>query len=394
MNNFTCWNPTKIVFGKDTLGALGEELASRGISRVLLVYGKGSIFKNGVHEKVTASLKAKGILWEDLGGIQANPLLEPVRKGIEIFREKNLEAIVPVGGGSVYDTAKAIAAGVAYAPGDVWDLFGDRVPVPEGAPPIFGVLTTSATGTEMNRNAVITNESEKLKWAIHSDRVYPVLSILDPSLQESLPPEQTARGVVDTIAHTLEVYFDGTRGVELMQEYGESLVRSALRNGRILMKDPANYNARAELAWASTLALNDSTKAGKSNGDWASHALEHSLSALYNVAHGTGLAIVMPAWMRYVCPEHPDLFARFAEKVFGITGGSEEERGMAGIEALKKAFLELGEPVTLEAIGVKAADIPDLVANCFAGREEDATYGRLKPLTRKDVQAIFELALQ
>jgi alcohol dehydrogenase YqhD (iron-dependent ADH family) len=256
------------------------------------------------------------------------------------------------------------------------------------------VLTTSATGTEMNRNAVITNESEKLKWAIHSDRVYPVLSILDPSLQESLPPEQTARGVVDTIAHTLEVYFDGTRGVELMQEYGESLVRSALRNGRILMKDPANYNARAELAWASTLALNDSTKAGKSNGDWASHALEHSLSALYNVAHGTGLAIVMPAWMRYVCPEHPDLFARFAEKVFGITEGSEEERGMAGIEALKKAFLELGEPVTLQAIGVKAGDIPDIVTNCFAGREENATYGRLKPLTRKDVQAIFELALQ
>ncbi len=394
MNNFTCWNPTKIVFGKDTLGALGEELASRGISRVLLVYGKGSIFKNGVYEEVTASLKAKGILWEDLGGIQANPLLEPVRKGIEIFREKNLEAIVPVGGGSVYDTAKAIAAGVAYAPGDVWDLFGDRVAVPQGAPPIFGVLTTSATGTEMNRNAVITNESEKLKWAIHSDRVYPVLSILDPSLQESLPLEQTARGVVDTIAHTLEVYFDGTRGVELMQEYGESLVRSALRNGRILMKDPTNYNARAELAWASTLALNDSTKAGKSNGDWASHALEHSLSALYNVAHGTGLAIVMPAWMRYVCPEHPDLFARFAEKVFGITGGTEEERGMAGIEALKKAFLELGEPVTLEAIGVKAGDIPDIVANCFAGREEGATYGRLKPLTKKDVQAIFELALQ
>ncbi len=394
MNNFTYWNPTKIVFGRDTLGTLGEELSLRGMSRVLLVYGKGSIFQNGVYEKVAASLKEKNIAWEELGGVQANPVLKPVREGIRLVREKKLEALVPVGGGSVYDTAKAIAAGVAYAPGDVWDLFGDRIPVPEGTPPLFGVLTTSATGTEMNRNAVITNEEEKLKWAIHNDRVYPVLSILDPSLQESLPPEQTARGVVDTIAHTLEVYFDGTRGVELMQEYGESLVRSALRNGKILMKDPENYDARAELAWASTLALNDSTKAGKSNGDWASHALEHSLSALYNVAHGTGLAVVMPAWMRYVCPEHPDLFARFAEKVFGIAGGTEEERAVAGIEALKKAFLDLGEPVTLGAIGVKAGDIPAIVENCFAGREENATYGRLKLLSRKDVQAVFQLALK
>lgn len=390
MNNFTYWNPTKIIFGRDTLGALATELKAAGISSVLLLYGKGSIFGNGVHKKVVSSLEEAHIDFVELGGVQPNPVISKVREGIRLCREKHLEAIVPVGGGSVYDTAKGIAAGFGYC-GDVWDLFNDRVPVQGDVLPIFGILTTSATGTEMNRNAVITNEVENLKWAIHNDRLFPVVSVVDPLVQASLPPEQTARGAVDTIAHVLEVYFDGTRGLDLMNEYAESLVRNTIRHGRILMMSPENYESRAELAWASTLALNDSTKAGRTGGDWASHAIEHSLSALFDIAHGTGLAIVMPAWMSYVSRENPDIFARFAEEVFDIRQGTEKERALKGIEALKDFFRELGEPVSLEAIGVTRKDIPSVVENCFEGR--DGSFGRLKELGREDVAQILELAL-
>ncbi len=390
MNNFTFWNPTKIIFGRDTLSGVAAELESAGLSRVLLLYGKGSIFRNGVHDKVVRSLEESGIAYIELGGVQPNPVISKVREGIELCRAEGLQAIVPVGGGSVYDTAKGIAAGFPYD-GDVWDLFNDRVPVPAGVLPVYGILTTSATGTEMNRNAVVTHDEENLKWALHNDLLYPAVSVIDPSIQASLPPEQTARGTVDTIAHVLEVYFDGTRGLDLMNDYAESLVRNSIRHGRILMSDPESYESRAELAWASTLALNDSTKAGRSNGDWSSHAIEHSLSALYDVAHGTGLAIVMPAWMKYVSAENADLFARFAERVFGIEEGSEAERAAAGIEALKAFFLELGEPVTLEAIGVGEEDIPAIVANCFEGRA--GTFGRLRALDREDVTRVLKLAL-
>jgi len=358
---------------------------------LLVLYGEDFIFESGIYHRVTSSLEKANIAWEELRGIRPNPLLGKVREGIRLFREEKLEALVPLGGGSVYDTAKAIAAGVAYAPGDVWDLFEGTAPVPEKTPPLFGVLTTSATGTEMNCSAVITNEEKNLKWALEDEALYPAVSMVDPSLQSTVPPRQTARGAIDTIAHTLEAYFDGTRGVELMQEYGESLVRSALRNGKILMENPEDYNARGELAWTSTLALNGSTYAGKSTGDWASHEVAHSLGALYDVPHGTGLAVVMPAWMRYVLPEHPDLFARFAEKIFDIAEGNEAERGMAGIDALKKAFLELGEPVTLKDLGLGKEDIPRIVENCFAQRKEP--FGRIKPLYPEDVQALLELAL-
>ncbi len=386
MNNFTYMNPTRIIFGRDTIKRLGQEVARDGIKQVLLVYGRGSIFTNGVYEQVTSSLRVAGISFEELSGVQPNPIISKVQKGIYLARGCQAQAVIAIGGGSVFDTAKAIAVGFYYR-GDVWDFFSGQAR-PKQALPLFGVLTISGTGSEMNNMAVVTREEDMKKWPMVSSHIYPRLSIIDPAVQESLPARDTAQGAVDIITHLLEVYFDGSQGVDLMREYAEGLIRTVMEQAVRLLEDPSDYEARAQLAWAATLALNGSTYPGSKGGDWATHIMEHSLSAFYQVAHGTGLAVLLPAWMRYVYKSDPGTFERFAQKIFGITTISGEERIKAGIDALQEFFISLGIPSHLHEIEVAEADLEAMAENALL----KGPIGVLQKLNKSDVLEIFRQA--
>ena len=393
MRDFVFYNPTRIIFGRKAADKIGEAVAAAGIRSALLIYGKGSVRTTGLYDRVRASLAQAGVEVEDLAGVQPNPVVSKVREGIALCRERNLEAVIPVGGGSVYDTAKAVAAGVRYE-GDIWDLYGDRIPV-KGALPIFGILTTSATGSEMNRGSIITNEATRQKWGLHSDFIYPTVSIIDPELQATLPRNQTVWGGIDTIVHVLEVYFDGVRNVDVMSEYSEGIIRTVMKHLPRVMDDAADYDSRAELAWAATLALNESTKCCRTGGDWSTHTIEHSLSAIYDIVHAAGLAVIMPAWMEHVRGEYPEIFARFAEKIFGIVAGSspkgQEQAGIAGIAQLRAYFTSLGAPVTLRDLDIPEADL-DRIADNVMETKGGAPIGMLKKLVREDVRSILRRA--
>lgn len=393
MRDFVFYNPTRIIFGRKAADKIGEAVAAAGIRSALLIYGKGSVRTTGLYDRVRASLAQAGVEVEDLAGVQPNPVVSKVREGIALCRERNLEAVIPVGGGSVYDTAKAVAAGVRYE-GDIWELYGDRIPV-KGALPIFGILTTSATGSEMNRGSIITNEATRQKWGLHSDFIYPTVSIIDPELQATLPRNQTVWGGIDTIVHVLEVYFDGVRNVDVMSEYSEGIIRTVMKHLPRVMDDASDYDSRAELAWAATLALNESTKCCRTGGDWSTHTIEHSLSAIYDIVHAAGLAVIMPAWMEHVRGEYPEIFARFAEKVFGIVAGSspkgQEQAGLAGIAQLRAYFTSLGAPVTLRDLDIPEADL-DRIADNVMETKGGAPIGMMKKLVREDVLGILRRA--
>ena len=393
MRDFVFYNPTRIIFGRKAADKIGEAVAAAGIRSALLICGKGSVKTTGLYDRVRASLAQAGVDAADLAGVQPNPVVSKVREGIALCRERNLEAVIPVGGGSVYDTAKAVAAGVCYE-GDIWELYGDRIPV-KGALPIFGILTTSATGSEMNRGSIITNEATRQKWGLHSDFIYPTVSIIDPELQATLPRSQTVWGGIDTIVHVLEVYFDGVRNVDVMSEYSEGIIRTVMKHLPRVMDDAADYDSRAELAWAATLALNESTKCCRTGGDWSTHTIEHSLSAIYDIIHAAGLAVIMPAWMENVRGEYPEIFARFAEKVFGIVAGSspkgQEQAGLAGIAQLRAYFTSLGAPVTLRDLDIPEADL-DRIADNVMETKGGAPIGMMKKLGREDVLSILRRA--
>lgn len=386
MKNFDFHNPTRLIFGKDTIAQLGKHIKTYGERKVLLHYGKGSIFKNGVYDAVVASLKANGIEYVEMGGVKPNPVLAKVVETVDLMRKENVEAIVALGGGSVYDSAKLCAAAFHYD-GNPWDIVAGKVRVKQ-ALPIYGVLTISATGSEMNSNSVIMDEEEKKKWGWAAKTVYPRLSIVDPSVQSSLPRNQTVNGACDTLSHVFEAYFGGTRKTRLQDELSEGIMRTAIDSVRILLDDPMDYDARAELAWSSTMALNGLNGLGRA-GDWASHGIEHSLSAYYDIAHGEGLAIVFPAWMTYVYKEDTDKFAQFGEKVFGITEGTPDEKALAAIEALKRFFQEIGAPVSLRERDITSEHLEEMAANAVL----QGPLGSLKKLEKADVLEILKLAL-
>jgi alcohol dehydrogenase YqhD (iron-dependent ADH family) len=387
MNNFSFYNPTKIIFGKDTIGEIGKEINLRNIKKVLLLYGKGSILKNGVYDTVVNSLKENNVEFVELGGVQPNPVLSKVLEAVELARKENAEAILGVGGGSVIDSAKVIAAGCIYE-GDIWEAFEGSVSLDKSLP-VFSVLTLSATASEMNAFAVVTKEDEKKKWPFSAgDSSYPTVSIIDPAVQATLPVEQTVNGAVDAIAHILELYFDGTDNTDLQDELAEGMIRNVMTHVRVLLDDPQNYYSRAELAWTATLALNGINGAGRNGGDWATHTLEHSLSAFYDIAHGAGLAIVMPAWMKYVYGEKPERFAKLAERVFGINGASPVQNAIAGIEKLKSFFAEIGAPTSLKEVDIPENMIPELAANAAL----KSPFGSLKKIDQDAARAVFELA--
>jgi alcohol dehydrogenase YqhD (iron-dependent ADH family) len=315
-----------------------------------------------------------------------NPVLSKVREGIEFSRNEKIDCILAVGGGSVIDSAKAIAAGYDYD-GDVWDFF-ERKAVVRKALPIFIILTISATGSEMNSGGVITNEKEEKKWAFGSPLLFPVASAIDPKIQFSLPWSQTANGVIDAIAHVFELYFNGVHDTDIQDEIAEGIVRTLIKHSLVLKKEPTNYESRAQIAWSATLALNGLNGAGRGAGDWSSHMIEHSLSAFYDIAHGEGLGIILPAWMKYVYKNDTKKFARFAKKVFGFEDDDVEKSALYGIKSFQEFIRSLDKPLYLNEVGINFSDIDKIAKNTFKLGE----IGRLKRLGLNDIKNILALA--
>ena len=356
MFDFDFHNPTKILFGRGRETEIGKELQAAGIGKVLFLYGRDSIKKSGLWDRIVASLQQNNIAWVEHAGVVSNPVISHTRLGVDLAKKERVDAVLAVGGGSVLDEGKAIAVG-ALSDDDVWDYFVGKEVV--AALPVFAVLTLAATGSEMNGNAVVTNEETRQKYNIASIHVYPRVSILNPELTCTVPPNYSAYGAVDAIAHVIEGYFTRRGGTHLQDRLVEGIIKTVIETNNIIMKEPADYAARAEFMWAATLALNGLTTAGLDEYSFPNHMIEHALSAIYNIAHGAGLAIVIPAWMKWYSPRCPERFQRFSLEIFGLHGVE------AGIDALENWFAAIGAPIRLSHVGIKEHDIDQIADNAF-----------------------------
>ncbi len=388
MIDFIFQNPAKIIFGKTALSHLGEEVAGYG-QKVLMIYGGGSIKRIGLYDQVMAILQGVGAQVWEIGGVKPNPRLDLVYQGIEICREQGIDLVLAVGGGSAIDTAKAIANGACYD-GDVWDLFTGRGNNADVLP-LGVVLTIPAAGSEMSNSSVITREEDLCKCGRNTPLNIPKFAILNPEYTYTLPPFQTACGCVDIMAHMMERYFTQTEHVELIDRMTEGALRTVVGNATIVMQEPDNYDARAEIMWAGCLAHNTLFQTGRV-GDWASHKLEHELSALYDIAHGAGLAIVFPAWMKYVLPRGgAKKLAQFAVRVFDVPEdfGTEEDIASEGIARLEKFYRSLGLATTLHEVGIDDRNFVRMAEHCVALM--GGTVGAFVPLGVEDCVEIYRL---
>ncbi|MCL2185446.1 MAG: iron-containing alcohol dehydrogenase [Treponema sp.] len=389
MKNFEYCNKTKIIFGKGTENQVGSETAIYA-KKVLLHHSGGSAVQSGLIGKVKESLKSANVQWVELTGVKPNPRLSLVREGIEIAKKEKVELILAVGGGSVIDSAKAIAVG-AVNDGDVWDFF-DRKRATEKALPVAAILTIPAAGSESSISSVITNEEGPWKRGINFQCIRPVFSIMNPELTYSLPLYQTACGITDMMAHIMERYFTKERNVELTDELCEGTLRTIIRNGRkIFSGGENNYDARAEIMWAGTIAHNGLLDTGRI-GDWASHALDHELSALFDIAHGAGLAIIFPAWMRYNIKEDTPRLARFAAKVWGVDGAfyDLEQAALEGVMRMETFFRSIGMPVRFADANIDPSCIHEMAKRAV----HFGPIGNYRKLEEKDAEAIYRIAAQ
>ncbi|GHV87273.1 NADH-dependent alcohol dehydrogenase [Spirochaetia bacterium] len=394
MQNFEYYNRTKIIFGKGTEDQVGGETARYAKSgiplRILLHHSGGSAVRSGLLDRIKASLKKAGVEWVELDGVKPNPRLSKVHEGVALCKKEKLEFILAVGGGSVIDSAKAIAVGALYD-GDVWDFY-DRKKVATQALPVATVLTIPAAGSESSVSSVITNEQGSLKQAINEECIRPVFSILNPELTYSLPNYQTACGVADMLAHIMERYFTREPHVELTDELCEGAMRAIIRNARrIFSGGEKDYNARAEIMWAGSLAHNNLLSTGRI-GDWGSHAIEHELSALFDIAHGAGLSIVFPAWITYNIKEDTPRLARFAAKVWGVDGAfyDYEQAALEGVFRLKNFFRSIGLPVSFADAKLDTGRIPEMAKRAV----RFGPIGNYRKLGEKDIEAIYRLAAE
>ena len=388
MNDFDFYSPTYFVFGRGREAEAGTYVKKFGGSRVLVLYGGQSAKKSGLLDRVRASLTGAGLHTAELGGVKPNPRSGLVYEGIDRCRKEGIDFLLAVGGGSVIDTAKAIAIGVPYE-GDFWDFFSGKVP--EKALPVGTVLTISASGSEGSPDSIITNEKTLDKNSAEADCLRPCFSILDPALTESLPPYQTACGVTDIMAHAFERYFTNTEDVEVTDRLLEGVLLTMLHEGPRVMADPHDYGARANIMWAGMVCHNDMMGVGRKQ-DWNSHHLEHVLSALYDCAHGAGLAVIMPAWMRYCADHHDGLrMAQMAVRVFGCQMDFADPRRTAleGIAAFRAFLKSIGMPLTFAEIGADPADIPKLVEMNHVG---GGVTGGYVGLTSDAIREIYEIA--
>ncbi|GAA3405394.1 iron-containing alcohol dehydrogenase [Paenibacillus hodogayensis] len=387
MNSFQFQNPTQIVFGPGTVSKLGELVQPYG-RNVLLVYGSGSIKRTGLYDQVIAQLNAIGARMYELPDVEPNPRLSTVHKGIELARAHSIDLILAVGGGSVIDAAKAIAVGVPYE-GDVWDFCIRKAVIREGLP-LGTVLTLAATGSEMNGNSVITNWETQQKRAFGSRFAYPRFSILDPELTYTVPASHTVNGAVDIMSHVFEQYFSLTANTPLQERFCEGILQTVIENVELALADPQHADARANLLWAGTMALNGIIGVGVQQ-DWASHGIEHEISAIYDIPHGAGLSIVFPNWMKYVYQERIDRFVQYAVRVWGVdpSGKTPEETALAGIERTRAFFTRIGAQATLAEFGIGADKLERMA-------EEAVRFGPLgsfKKLERDDVLRILQMSL-
>lgn len=390
MNNFTYFAPTLFAFGDGQEAETGSLVRRFGGSRALLHYGGGSIIKNGVYDAVTASLKNAGVDFAELGGVKPNPRSGLVREGIDLCRREGLDFVLAVGGGSVVDSAKAIAMGVPYE-GDFWDFFTGKA-VPDKMLPVGVVLTIPAAGSEGSPNAVITLEEGNLKWGSPKhDIIRPKFAVMNPRFTCSLPPYQTACGITDMMAHILERYFTRTSGVEVTDRLCEALLKTIIEAAPRVMSDPNDYGARANLMWCGTQAHNNSCGVGRDQ-DWASHQIEHELSSFNDCAHGAGLAVVMPAWMELVMKSGVERFAQFAVRVWGLEMdfADPERTARGGIACFKSFLRSIGMPLTLGELGIEEKDIPGLVAH---RREKGFPFGMFMEIGEAEMEDILRLAL-
>ena len=388
MNNFTFYSPTYFVFGRDTENEAGHYVKRFGGSRVLLHYGGGSVVRSGLLDRVKASLDKENIYYIELGGVQPNPRSGLVYQGIELARKENVDFILAVGGGSAIDSAKAIAAGVKYD-GDFWVFYEGKY-VTE-AIKVGTVLTIAAAGSEGSGDTVITKEEGMVKRGAGGEALRPVFSIMNPELTQTLPAFQTAAGATDIMAHVFERYFTNTKEVEVTDRLCEAVLLTMIKEVPRVIKEPDNYEARANIMWAGMVAHNNLVGVGREQ-DWASHGIEHELSALYDVAHGAGLAVIFPAWMTYVYKHDVNRFAQLAVRVWGceMNSANPEETALKGISCLKQFLTSIGMPINFKELGAKEEDIPLMVEKMELG---NGTTGSFVPLTAKDVEQIYRLAL-
>lgn len=392
MNNFDYVNKTRLVFGKGEENNVGALLKEYGANKILLHYGKDSIKKSGLYDKVIASLNKANIAFVELGGVEANPKLGLARQGVKIAREERVDFILAVGGGSVIDSAKAIAAGVYYE-GDVWDLYKYKAPV-DKALSIATILTLPAAGSESSDSTVLTNENDMRKQSFGTELIRPVFSIINPEIYFTLPKSQIANGLTDMLCHVMERYFTNTDNVQLTDGLCESVMKTIMRIGVKLIDNPTDYDLWAEIAFAGTVAHNGLIGMGRVE-DWASHDIEHELSAIYDIAHGAGLAIINPAWIKYVYKHNMPMFMQWAVNVMGVRADMKNPDGMIqeGIEKLENFYKRIGQAVRLSEIGISDENF-DLMATKATNLDwtESKFIGGFKLLGKDDIKAIYELA--
>jgi len=395
MRNFTFSQPTVCIFGRDPEQPLKEQLTKLGVKKVLLHYGGGSIKKNGVYDMVVSALKGLNLSYVELDGVQPNPRVKLVREGVEICRKENIDFILAVGGGSVIDSAKGIALGVPYD-GDVWDMFiGKASPadLTELPTPIGVVLTIPAAGSESSDSTVVSNDDGDLKRAVGTELFIPKFAILNPEYTFSLPTYQVACGCSDIVAHMFERYFTREKNVDVTDRLLEANIRSMLHYSKLAQDFPNDYDVKAEVMWAGTIAHNEMLSTGRV-GDWATHVIEHELSAIYGIYHGEGLSIMFPAWIRYCWKEDPQLFEQFFRRVFDVDFAiGESERVInEGLNRLENYYRSLGLPVRLSEVNIGDDRLEEMADKCTR-YSPDKTVGNFKKLSADDIVKIYRLAL-
>jgi len=390
--NFEYYSPTKVIFGKDTDMQVGALVEAQKCKKVLIHYGGQSAKKSGLIDRVKKSLDDKNIAYTELGGVVPNPHISKVYEGIELSKKENVDFILAVGGGSVIDSAKAIAYGLAYD-GDVWDLFDCKGIKAPGCFPVGVVLTISAAGSETSNSCVITRAEDGKKRSYNDNISRPKFAIMNPDLTKTLPDYQTESGCTDIMMHTMERYFTNGGNMEITDALAEGLLRTVIKNAKILHKEPDNYDARAEIMWSGSLAHNDLTGCGNNGGDFCSHLLEHEMGGMFDVTHGAGLAAIWPSWARYVYKDCIDRFVKYAVNVMEVSPeGTDEEVALRGIAAMEDFYHEIGMPVNFKELGIAPTDeqITKMAESC-----EEAcggSKGSAKVLKLEDMIAIYKMA--
>ena len=392
-NNFTFYSPTEIVFGRGTHTETAAYVQKYHGTKVLVVYGSERVVKSGLMESIVAPMRAAGIGCHLLGGVVPNPHIGKVYEGIEIGKREGVDFLLAVGGGSVIDTAKAIAYGLAEPEYDVWELFA-RKRKARACLPVASVLTIAAAGSESSNSCVITNEKTALKRSYNDNISRPRFAVMNPELTLTLPDYQTESGCADIMMHTMERYFTSKGNMELTDAIAEALLRTVIKNAQILHKDPGNYDARAEIMWAGSLAHNDLTGCGNGGGDFVTHELEHEMGGMFDVTHGAGLAAVWPSWARYVCASILPRFVRYAVNVMGVEpGATDAETAQKGIRAMEDFYRSIGMPTNMRELGIAPTDaqLRAMAASC--AQACGGSKGSARVLFEEDMYNIYKMAL-